>query len=99
MNPFKFKRKKTLSFESVRPPIFNDAKYWTLILLVFFAILFATTIAGFKLFHSVYTESYKKDIPVISADEVISAKKLKSLIGKRQELLDQKITLPEDPSM
>jgi len=51
------------------------------------------------LFHSVYTESYKKDISVISADEAISATKLKSLVDKRIELLDKKITLPNDPSM
>jgi len=99
MNFFKFKKNKIPSVESARPPIFNDAKWWTVILTIFFVILFATTIAGFRLFHLVYTESYKKDISGISADEAISATKLKSLVDKRIELLDKKITLPNDPSM
>ncbi len=99
MNIFKFKKNSAPAISSLRPLIFNQTKHWSLILVLFFLILFVTAIVGFNLFRSVYTESYKKDIPLISGEELINAKRLKSAVDKRKEFLNQPVSLPKDPSM
>lgn len=99
MNIFKFKKNSLPELGPFRSPIFNQTKYWGISLFLFFVLLIATTIIGFNLFRSVYTESYKKDAPVINGEELIGAEKLKKAVDKRNQILNSPKLSPKDPSV
>jgi len=97
LKPNKSKNLPPLS--SLRPQIFDVDRSWFLALGLFIVIIVITGIIGFRLFYYQYTEGYKQSGPASNFKNIIDANKLNSAIQKRGDLINQKISLPRDPSI
>ena len=97
--PFlKFKKDETPPLLSLRPAIFNVEARWYAILALFFIVLFAVIFVGFRFFHLVYFETYKKEVPSENFANLINVARLKAVIEKRNAFINQEIVLPGDPA-
>lgn len=98
-NFLKFKKSNIPSLESLRPKIFDVERHWLYAVVIFLACLIAVVAVGFHLFYSVYFETYKKTPPAGSFENLINADRLKSIIQKRNDFINQEIKIPKDPSL
>ncbi len=95
----KFNRNMMPENSSLRPLIFNVNLYWFLILLTsLFIFIFAATL-GFKLFSTLYLESYKKDTSNLTANDVLDIKRLEKNIENRNKFILSPREILTDPSM
>lgn len=94
----KYNKSGSPSLKSLRPPLFDINLFWYSFLLFSLVILVITALIGFKLFYFQYFESYKKEESAQNFENIINVNKLKSSIDKRDEFINQQITLPRDPS-
>lgn len=95
----KFKKPSLPSLKSLRPQIFNTDLFWFGALGVALFIFIVTGLIGFKLFYSQYFESYKNGQSTENIENTMNLNKLKNAILKRNNLINQEISLPRDPSM
>lgn len=98
-NFLKFKKQGLPSLKSLRPQIFDVNLFWFMALGLSLVIFIITGFIGFRLFYSQYSESYKKSGSTENIERTMNINKLKDVILKRNELINQEITLPRDPSM
>lgn len=99
LNFLKFKKPSLPSLKSLRPQIFDVDLFWFVALGLFLIIFIITTLIGFKLFYSEYYESYKQIKSSENIENIMGIDKLKKAILKRNDFLNQKISLSKDPSM
>lgn len=98
-NFLKFKKNDAPSLKSLRPKIFDINLYWFLTLGLCSVIFIVTSVIGFNLFYSQYSESYKNKKPAENFENLISVDQLKNAIEKRNEFINKQISLPTDPSL
>src|SRR3989344_6226660 len=91
-------KKKLPSPKSVRPVIFNIEMRLVLALALFFVILVVTTLVGFRLFHYIYFEQYKKEISPDNFRNLINMEMLNDAIEQRNKNINRGVTIPRDPS-
>lgn len=98
MKFLKVKKNKIPSPQSLRRPIFNIEKFWFAGLGICFLALLVNGFISFKLMYNQYFEGYK-ETPVFSDDEdLINIKRLESVIKIRSDFINQKLSIPRDPS-
>ncbi len=95
---FTFKKDNAPKPTSLRPSVFRTDLFWFLSLGLFAIILVITGTIGFRLFYEGYFESYKQEIPKDTFENLINIDRLKTTIEKRSDFINQKISLPNDPS-
>jgi hypothetical protein len=95
----KLKKDHTPKLSSMRPPIFDVDSRWYKTLGMFFIALLVIMLVGFKLFYSVYYETYKTEGSAENYNSLIGVNRLNDAIDKRQNFLDKQIDLPRDPSI
>ncbi len=93
----KFNKDKIPPLSRVRPNLFNAYSRWTLLLLIFLLALVVSGFVSFKLFYSVYTESFKKDIKSSIPDNLIDTAKLSSVVKERSDFTNSTTTIPANP--
>jgi len=98
-NFLKLKKNKQPSPKSLRPPVFNVDLLWFASLGMSLVIFLITAFVGFKLFYSQYFETYKESKSIENFESLINISRLKSAIEKRNEFINQQISLPKDPSL
>ena len=84
---------------SLRPLIFNVNLYWFLILLCSLFVFIFGAALGFKLFSTLYLESYKKDSYGLNANNIVDLKRLERNIENRQKFITSPKEIPADPSI
>lgn len=94
----KFRKNNIPPLSSLRPALFDVYRYWFIGLGGFFAIVIITALIGFKLFYGVYYESYKKETPKETLENLIDVNKLNVVIEKRNDFIIATSTLPRDPA-
>jgi len=99
LNFLKFKRNNLPSLKSLRPEIFNVDLFWFISLGLCLIIFIITTLIGFSLFYSLYSESYKQDISNTDFENLINIEKLKSVIEKRNQFVNKAVPSFKDPSL
>jgi len=97
-NFLKFKKDNSPSLESLKVEIFNVDKFWFMTLVLCFVILLVTALVGFKLFYSLYFESYKNSAAE-NFGNLINVERLKSAVENRNNFINEQISLPRDPSI
>lgn len=95
----KFNRNAMPENSSLRPLIFNVNLYWFLILLASLFIFIFGAALGFKLFSTLYLESYKKDTSNLSASDLLDIKRLEINIENRNKFILSPRKIPTDPSL
>jgi len=95
----KLKKNNLPPLKSLRPPIFDTNLFWFLSLGLCVVIFLITAFIGFKLLYSQYFESYKESKSPENYEELISINQLRDAINKRNEFINQQISLPRDPSL
>lgn len=95
----KFKRDNNPKIDSLRPAIFDISSRWYKILGLFFVALTLILLVGFKLFRTVYYETYKTEVSSENYNSLIGVNKLKDVVAKRENFIKQKVDLPPDPSL
>lgn len=95
----KLNKSKAPSLSSLRPPIYKTESRWFLSLGIFFLIFIITGLVGFQLFYVGYFDAYKDKKQVENFSNLINVNKLRAAIGKHNELLNQEIKIPKDPSI
>lgn len=98
-NFLKLKKKGLPSLNSLRAKIFDVEKFWFITLGSCTLIIVITLLIGLSFFFPQYFESYKKTKPTDSFEKIIDIDKLKSVVNERNELINNKITIPPDPSI
>src|SRR3989344_2125755 len=98
-NFLKLKKKGLPSLKSLKPQIFDIDLFWFVSLGLFLIIVFITSLVGFKLFYSLYTKSYKDTRSTESFKNIINVDKLNGAIEKRNNFINQEISIPKDPSI
>lgn len=96
----KLNKKGLPSLRSLHPQIFDTNKFWFVALGSSLLILTITGAIGFWFFYSQYVESYKKDSESTSNfKNLVHIRDLKEAIEKRTNLINEKISVPADPSL
>lgn len=95
----KFNRNTMPQNSSLRPLIFNVNLYWFLILIISLLVFIFGAALGFKLFSTLYLESYKKDNSNLSANDVLDIKRLEKNIENRNKFLTSPREILPDPSI
>jgi hypothetical protein len=95
----KLNKEKLPQLGSLRPPIFPTEKFWFYTLGLCLAIILLTAFIGGKIFYSQYFETYKKSGSSENYDNLINMGRLKATIEKRNEFLNQEVSIPKDPSL
>jgi hypothetical protein len=98
-NFLKQKKDKLPEVRSLRPDLFRINMYWFASLLISAVILLITAFIGFKLFYSQYNEDYKKSVSAENFGNIINVNRLSAAVEKRNELSNEQISLPRDPSL
>ena len=98
-NFLKLKRKGRPSLESLRPPIFDTDLFWFASLGLGLVILIITALIGLNLFYSQYFKNYKESTTAENFENLINIDKLKNVVEKRNNFINQEIPLPKDPSL
>jgi hypothetical protein len=98
-NFLKPKKNRLPSLKSLHPPVFDTDLFWFGSLGLGLAIFIIVALIGFKLMYSQYFETYKQSKLPENYNNLINVDKLKSVIEKRNNFLNQQITLPRDPSI
>jgi hypothetical protein len=99
LNFLKFKKNNLPPLQSLRPQVFDTDLFWYLSLGVCFLLFLIMALVGFNLSYSQYFESYKNSAPVENSGSIINTDRLGSAIQKRNEFINQQISLPKDPSL
>ncbi|MFH0804313.1 MAG: hypothetical protein V1896_01805 [Candidatus Zambryskibacteria bacterium] len=97
-NFLKFKKKSMPTLKSLRPKTFDADTLWFASLGLFLIIFVITGFVGFRLFYSQYFESYKETNSSENFKDIINIDRLKNAIEKRNEFINQQISIPRDPS-
>lgn len=95
----KFKKNDLPPLKYLRPQIFDTDLFWYLSLGLCFLLFLVMALVGFNLSYAQYFESYKNSVPAEDLGNIINAERLKSAILKRNEFINQQISLPRDPSI
>lgn len=95
----KLKKKGLPNLKSLKPQIFDIDLFWFVGLGLFLIVVVITGLVGFKLFYSLYTESYKDTKSAENFKNIINIDKLNSAIEKRNNFINQEISVPKDPSI
>jgi hypothetical protein len=95
----KKKKDRLPSLKSLRPPVFDVDLFWFAGLGAGFVVLLITAFVSFKLSYSQYFESYKVLKSPENYENPIDINKLERTINKRNDFINQKISLPKDPSL
>ena len=99
LNFLKFKKQSLPPLKSLRPKIFDVDLFWFMSLGISLMIFIITLLVGIKLFYSQYFEAYKETIPTENIEDTMNINRLKSVIEKRNNFINQKISIPKDPSV
>jgi anionic cell wall polymer biosynthesis LytR-Cps2A-Psr (LCP) family protein len=97
-NFLKLKKNNLPSLKSLRPQIFDVDAFWFMGLGLCAGIVIVTVLVGFKLFYSQYFESYKTS-STENFESIMNIDKLKSSIQKRDNFINQPVSLSRDPSL
>lgn len=95
---FKKNKNRSPSLKSLHSSVFNVEKFWFLSLGVTFFIIVFTALLGIQLAYPQYFESYKKNNQTEDNNNYINVDRLNRAIEKRNNLINQEIFLPKDPS-
>lgn len=95
----KFKKNDLPPLKSLRPQIFDTDLFWYLSLGLCFLLFLIMALVGFNLAYAQYFESYKSSVPVEDLGNIINAERLKGAIEKRNQFINQQVSLPRDPSV
>jgi hypothetical protein len=98
-NFLKFKKQGPPSLKSLRPQIFDVNLLWFTALGVCVLIVAITTLIGFSFFYSQYFENYNGSESVGNIENIMNINKLKGAIEKRNNILNQNISISRDPSL
>lgn len=82
-----------------RPMLFDIKFYWGVCLLLFILIIVITAVIGSMIFYSEYTEDYKVNSEGSNTGNLINTEKLKNLINKRNDFINQPVPILKDPSI
>jgi uncharacterized membrane protein len=98
-NFLKFKRNNLPPLQSLRPRIFNADLLWFISLGAALVIFIITAFIGLKLFYSQYFESYKQSRTGENFENLININRLKNTVESRNNLINKKTLLSQDPSL
>jgi hypothetical protein len=96
-NFLKQKKEHLPSLESLKPRTFDVNMFWFASLGLFLVASAIVVTIGAKILYSQYFESYKKSV-MINSENLINVNRLKSVIEKRNNFINNKISIPKDPS-
>jgi hypothetical protein len=97
-NLLKSKQNRLPSLKTLRPPIFDVDLFWFSSLGIAFVVFIVTALIGFRLLYNQYFENYKQSVSTEGYENMINTDRLKSSIEKRVNFMNEKISLPKDPS-
>lgn len=83
----------------LRPLLFDIKFYWALCLVILLVIIGVTALIGAMIFYDEYTENYKINSNDQSTGNLINTERLKSLINKRNDFINQPGPILKDPSI
>ncbi|KKP56316.1 MAG: hypothetical protein UR50_C0004G0017 [Parcubacteria group bacterium GW2011_GWC1_34_10] len=93
-----FKKDKLPPLDSLRPRSFRFEHFWFISLWLWFVVFIIMAVVSVKLFCSQYFEDYKQSRTEESLENIINVAKLKNTTEKRNDFINEDISLPNDPS-
>jgi hypothetical protein len=99
LNFLKLKKNHLPPLKSLHPPIFDVDMFWFGSLGLGLIVFLVAASIGLWLSYSQYFESYKKSKSPEDYSSLINIERLKNTTGKRNDFVNQQISLPKDPSV
>jgi len=95
----KTKKQKIPSITKLRPKLFDTNVFWFLGLGASSIVFIVTAFIGAKLFYMQSSESFRESTNENNFDNVIDTNIIKNAVEKRETFINQKISIPRNPSI
>src|SRR3989344_6274732 len=93
-----FKKDKLPSIDSLQSRIFKIEFLWFVSLCVGFLVFVVMVFVGVRIWYSQYFETYKQAGVGENIENIINVAKLKNIVEEREVFINEKISIPTDPS-